>query len=759
MWRPGSGGESGVATVDARSEGLSAEASRRLAGLCRLWGAVKYFHPSLAYRGINWDAALVETIPHILAAESAGDYRNGVDHLLARLRDPNTRTLAPEGAAGPSRPAEESRAQGDLAVHHTADGIAVVVATDYTRFQAGGPDAAWDAVLGQARRARAAVFDLRRLRGDEGAAWQAQRAFAGAATWLIAEPLFAAGTRHRMHAGHRQQRGPLHGGYASALVYEQGHVVLPAAPGLPRRPLGFVVNAESAHVHPILAGMQAAGLASVVQEGAADWEPGVPTHRTALADGVQALLRLGELVSPDGSLGFRPDAVVPASPETAWDASPAVAAALEAVRRGPPVAAAAAPAGAVVGTAAYERDYPEMTAPALPYRLLALFRFWNAIHHFFPYKHLLDRSWDDVLLDHLPHFAREGDAEDYALCVSRLAAETCDTHAFVNAAALRRYLGTHGPPVYVREIQGESVVTHLLDLRAAGGSRPAGDTGDIAVGDVVVAVDGEPAVARRARLAPLLAASTPQALRWRLDRVLLTGAEDSPTILTVRGAAGAVRDVTLARSVPWPQRPRRTLPVFGVLPEGVGYVDLERLTVPQVDEAFDLVRDTPALIFDLRGYPNGTAWPIAPRLTATEVVTARFRTVELHRPDVERRGERHDHQTAAPSPKWRYAGRVAVLINEEAISQSEHTCLFLEAAADVTFIGSPTNGANGNVTNVVLPGGVSVGFSGMEVTHADGRQLQRLGIQPHIRVEPTIAGVRAGRDEELEAAIAFLAAR
>jgi hypothetical protein len=35
----------------------------RLAGLCRLWGFVKYFHPALAYRtDIDWDAALVETV-------------------------------------------------------------------------------------------------------------------------------------------------------------------------------------------------------------------------------------------------------------------------------------------------------------------------------------------------------------------------------------------------------------------------------------------------------------------------------------------------------------------------------------------------------------------------------------------------------------------------------------------------------------------------------------------------------------------------
>ena len=78
-----------------------------------------------------------------------------------------------------------------------------------------------------------------------------------------------------------------------------------------------------------------------------------------------------------------------------------------------------------------------------------------------------------------------------------------------------------------------------------------------------------------------------------------------------------------------------------------------------------------------------------------------------------------------------------ILINEYAQSQSEHKCLFFAAATDVTFIGSPTAGANGDITNVALPGGLFVAFSGHDVRHPDGRQLQRIGIQPHIHVEPT----------------------
>jgi C-terminal processing protease CtpA/Prc len=50
-------------------------------------------------------------------------------------------------------------------------------------------------------------------------------------------------------------------------------------------------------------------------------------------------------------------------------------------------------------------------------------------------------------------------------------------------------------------------------------------------------------------------------------------------------------------------------------------------------------------------------------------------------------------------------------------------------------------------------------FTGHDVRHADGRQLQRVGLQPHVLVAPTIAGLRSGRDEVLERALEFLQQR
>ncbi|HEY8742272.1 MAG TPA: S41 family peptidase, partial [Chloroflexota bacterium] len=443
--------------------------------------------------------------------------------------------------------------------------------------------------------------------------------------------------------------------------------------------------------------------------------------------------------------------------------SPAVTAALEAVRQSGRSQPTRRPAPTITPWRR-ERGYDQMAEPSLAYRLLALFRLWNAVHYFFPYKELMDRPWEDYLPAFLPRFAAAGDALAYATSVAEAAAWLQDSHAGVQSAVLDRHLGTHVPALQVQWIEGQSVVTRVLpDVLP---------TSVVAVGDVVVAVDGAPVQVRREHLGRLRAASTPQALAWLVHRRLLAGPEGSQAEIGVRKPGGEEARVTLPRVYPFAAAPfPPSRPVFSVLEEGYGYVDLTQLTVPQVDAAFEAIRQTPAVIFDMRGQSHGVFWLLARRLGTHSVPATRFRIPEPRGPSPDTVGawtgvqwtlpSRNPWtivQWTPPSSGWRYTGRVVVLINEAAVSQAEHTCLFLEAASDATFVGSATHGANGNVTEVALPGGMMVRFTGLDVRHADGRQLQRVGILPHLEVHPTIAGIRAGRDEVLEAAVAYLQA-
>jgi hypothetical protein len=165
----------------------------------------------------------------------------------------------------------------------------------------------------------------------------------------------------------------------------------------------------------------------------------------------------------------------------------------------------------------------------------------------------------------------------------------------------------------------------------------------------------------------------------------------------------------------------------------------------------------------MRGYPNATAWAIAPRLTTKfKPVAAQFRRKSF----VARDGDTDIADAdlvfvqRLPAPEHKpWPGKVVMLINEQAQSQAEHTGLYFEAATELTYIGSPTAGANGDVTEMVMPGNLAVSFSGQDVRHGDGRQLQRLGLQPDVVARPTIAGMARGEDEVLAAARNWLKQR
>jgi C-terminal processing protease CtpA/Prc len=307
-----------------------------------------------------------------------------------------------------------------------------------------------------------------------------------------------------------------------------------------------------------------------------------------------------------------------------------------------------------------------------------LYKLWNVFAFFFPYLELLDRPWDDVLPGLIPAFWDASDALTYALAVTAAAVRTQDSHTRVHCQALLEHVGVHSPPLAVRLVQGETVVTWSGDQR-------------VEVGDVIRAVDGQVIGYRRQELRPLFAASTDQALEVRIDSSVLAGSEGSIAQLELEGLDGVTRTVGLARTKEHVAPRAAEDKPYRKLPSGLGYIDLTRLHHEQVDEALASVWDSPGIIFDVRGYPHGTAWPISARLTSRPVLAARFR-----RPEVSPDGGYHAFDQWTPTPIGPgYEGRVVVLIDERAISQAEHTCLFLEATSGATFVGSPTKAQTG----------------------------------------------------------------
>ena len=132
--------------------------------------------------------------------------------------------------------------------------------------------------------------------------------------------------------------------------------------------------------------------------------------------------------------------------------------------------------------------------------------------------------------------------------------------------------------------------------------------------------------------------------------------------------------------------------------------------------------------------------------TSSGTPFARFTVADLANPGAFRWGEPVSLMPAQPH----YPGKVVILIDEVSLSQAEYTAMAFRAAPQAIVVGSTTAGADGNVSPILLPGGLRTMISGIGVFYPDKRPTQRVGIVPDVEVKPTIAGIRAGRDEVLE---------
>jgi C-terminal processing protease CtpA/Prc len=103
-----------------------------------------------------------------------------------------------------------------------------------------------------------------------------------------------------------------------------------------------------------------------------------------------------------------------------------------------------------------------------------------------------------------------------------------------------------------------------------------------------------------------------------------------------------------------------------------------------------------------------------------------------------------------------YKGKVIILVNETTQSSAEFHAMAYRVNPNATVIGCTTAGADGNVSTIYLPGGISTMISGIGIYYPDGRETQRIGIVPDIEVKPTIQGIKSGKDELLEKAIELI---
>lgn len=76
-----------------------------------------------------------------------------------------------------------------------------------------------------------------------------------------------------------------------------------------------------------------------------------------------------------------------------------------------------------------EAKYGENPYPDAGFRLLALYRYWNIIEYFYPYrKDITDKRWNNVLDKFIPLFVHAENAEEYRSTIDYLGTYLKDNH-------------------------------------------------------------------------------------------------------------------------------------------------------------------------------------------------------------------------------------------------------------------------------------------------------------------------------------------
>jgi C-terminal processing protease CtpA/Prc len=370
--------------------------------------------------------------------------------------------------------------------------------------------------------------------------------------------------------------------------------------------------------------------------------------------------------------------------------------------------------------------------------------------YYYPYAYLWKQDWAHVLRDMLPRFAAARSALSYRHAAAALFTRVRDGHAryYPLDPLLEAERGDYLVAADVQFIDQQAVVTHVRQDGLVSAS-------PLAAGDVIRQVAGTPvAELVRQRLPETPGSNLPAQLNTIAGNLLYT---TTPQVTLQVERAGhllslAVPSVRVGTVVA--ETPAAADSTYRFLTPEVGYLDMARLSPKQVPAAMQAFAHTKGIVVDQRNYPAFILYTLIPYFALPHPVPF-FSSTERDQRYPGRFLWQPGDSVQGRGPAA-YPGRVVVLVNEKSRSMAEFTAMALRATPNCLLLGSQTAGADGNAAKIVLPGGLNTLLTSIGIYYPDRGETQQVGLRLDVTLRPTVAGIRAGRDELRERAVELI---
>lgn len=378
-------------------------------------------------------------------------------------------------------------------------------------------------------------------------------------------------------------------------------------------------------------------------------------------------------------------------------------------------------------------------------------RFWNALRDHYAYLDESGVDWNEVNEIYRPMFV---DAANDSACVALFESvfdELRDSHVQLNRNVADSYRLLPSGSDLVARLDGDAaIVTHVRPDSAAARA-------GLVVGMRIVSIQGQriPLAIER-RLGACKNAIDEVDRAWAL-RSALAGRRDRPRVLEVE-RDGERRTISIEGfTLPPSHGPLEWRSLEG----GIGYVRLhdslgDSAMVPAFDDALTALRDTRAMILDLRDTPSGgnttNARSLLGRFVAVEMpyqkheLASELRLYGVHRSWLE---------LVSPRGPFVYPAPVVVLVDPWTGSMGEGVAIAFDGMKRGTVIGCEMARLRGATDSLDLGlDGLTVWFPTERLFHVDGTPRHRF--VPPVYVDALAPEHREETDPILARALEFL---
>jgi len=395
----------------------------------------------------------------------------------------------------------------------------------------------------------------------------------------------------------------------------------------------------------------------------------------------------------------------------------------------------------------YENSKEELSQEE---KIMGIIKTWTIVKYFYAHPELCSIDWETSLGKYLELAQNTSNDKEYYILIKEMMATLNDSHVSTFHPSVLDFSELFVAPINFEYIESKVIVTALDSSIQA----------NINLGDEITSIDGFTIDEILEKAKKTVSYSNLQGLiATVINPGYFVGAEGREMKLGIKKGVG--QELI--------ELPRNTY-IFQFMGFGdnreeskieennIGYLNLAFLTdAHQLETELIKMQNTKALIIDLRqSYPTDDYNRFLQMLCTKK---SRIRIDEvpvIYANSKDKRQTQISNYEINPNSSFTYNKPIAVLIDKTMISRPEDIAIALRAFHHIVFVGEQTQGTDGEMTKIYLPGGGETSFTGQKIKFGNSEDFQGIGIIPDSNVTRTIKGAIDGKDEILEEAIRIL---